>query len=131
MNKTQYGYQVRTNLSYDDAITRATAELKKEGFGVLTEIDVKDTLKKKIDFDFRRYIILGACNPHLASRMLSEEIEIGLLMPCNVIVYENDDGTATVSFLSPKVMLSVSGRTDLVGAADEAEGKIQRVAEAI
>ncbi|HUU44720.1 MAG TPA: DUF302 domain-containing protein [Acidobacteriota bacterium] len=131
MKKTQYGYQITTGLSYDDAIAKTTAELKKEGFGVLTEIDMKKTLKRKIDFDFRRYIILGACNPQMASAMLSEEIEIGLLLPCNVIVYENDDGTATVSFLSPKLMLEISGRTDLKAHGDQAEDLIRRVAEAM
>lgn len=131
MKETQYGYQVVTSLSYDDAITKATEELKKEGFGILTEINVTETLKKKIDLDFRRYIILGACNPVLAGQMLLEEIEIGLLMPCNVIVYENDDGTATVSFLSPKTMLAVSGRADLISAAEEAEEMIVRVARSM
>lgn len=131
MKETQYGYQVVTKLSYDDAITKATEELQKEGFGILTEIDVAATLKTKIDLDFRRYIILGACNPHLAAQMLDEEIEIGLLMPCNVIVYENDDGTATVSFLSPKTMLKVSGRADLISAAEQAEEMILRVAQSL
>ena len=131
MKETQYGYQITTDLQYDDAIAKVTEELKKEGFGILTEINVKDTLKKKIDLDFRRYIILGACNPHLASQMLTEELEIGLLLPCNVIVYDNDNGTATVSFLSPKAMLTVSGRTDLMSVAEEAEAIIRRVAEAM
>ena len=131
MQKTKYGYSVRTSLSYDDAIHRVTDELKKAGFGILTEIDVKGTLKKKIDLDFRRYVILGACNPRLASQMLAEEIEVGLLMPCNVIVYENDDRTATVSLLSPKAMLAVSGRNDMIALADEAEGLIAGVAQSL
>ena len=131
MNETNYGYQVKTALSYDQAVERVTEELSKQGFGILTEIDIKATLKKKIDLDFRRYVILGACNPHLASQMLAEETEIGLLLPCNVIVYENDEGTSTVSFLSPKTMLGVSGRSDLVGLADEAEAMIRRAAEAM
>ncbi|HWO58206.1 MAG TPA: DUF302 domain-containing protein [bacterium] len=128
MTKIKYGYSVKTRLAYDDAVAKVTEELKKAGFGVLTEIDVKGTLKKKLDLDFRRYVILGACNPVLASRMLAEEIEVGLLMPCNVIVYENDDHTATVSFLSPRAMLSVTGRDDLVATADEAEKLISGVA---
>ena len=131
MKKTKYGYSVNTTLSYDDAIVRATDELKKAGFGILTEIDVKGTLKKKLDLDFRRYIILGACNPVLASQMLAEEIEIGLLMPCNVIVYENDDRTATVSFLSPQAMFSVTGRSDLGHVAEEAESLIAGVAHSL
>jgi uncharacterized protein (DUF302 family) len=128
MIKTRYGYSVKTRLAYDDAIARVTEELKKAGFGILTEIDVKGTLKKKLDLDFRRYVILGACNPVLASRMLAEEIEVGLLMPCNVIVYENDDRLATISLLSPRAMLSVTGRDDLVATADEAEKLIAGVA---
>lgn len=131
MEKTKYGYSVRTRLGYDEAVARVTEELKKAGFGILTEIDVKSTLKKKLDLDFRRYIILGACNPNLASRMLAEELEIGLLMPCNAIVYENDDHTATISLLSPKAMLSVTGRDDLVGTAEEAEKLISGVAETL
>ena len=129
MNKTNYAYSVKTSLKFDDAIAKVTDELKKGGFGILTEIDVKDTLKKKIDFDFRRYRILGACNPHLASKALSAEIEIGLLMPCNVIVYENNDNTATVSFLSPKAQFAATGRTDMGPMVDEAEGLITRIAE--
>ena len=131
MHKTRYGYSVKTKLSYDDAVARVTDELKKAGFGILTEIDVKATLKKKIDLDFRRYVILGACNPHLASQMLAEEIEIGLLLPCNAIVYENDDHTATVSLLSPRAMLSVTGRDDLIQTADDAEALISGVAAAL
>lgn len=131
MLKTQYGYQITTDLSYDDAIAKATEELKKEGFGILTEIDVSKTLKQKIDLDFRRYIILGACNPHFASQMLQEEIEIGLLMPCNVIVYEGDDKQTVVSFLSPKTMLEITGRDDLKSVADQVEEIIARVAAAM
>jgi uncharacterized protein (DUF302 family) len=118
-------------MNYDDAVIRVTDELKKAGFGILTEIDVKATLKKKIDLDFRRYVILGACNPNMASQMLAEEIEVGLLMPCNVIVYENDDHTATVSLLSPTAMLSVTGRTDLAAIADQAESLIYGVAQSL
>jgi uncharacterized protein (DUF302 family) len=129
MNKTNYAYSVKTDLPFDQAIAKATDELKKSGFGILTEIDVKDTLKKKIDLDFRRYRILGACNPHLASKALSAELEIGLLMPCNVIVYENDDHTATVSFLSPKAQFEATGRDDMGPLIDEAEGLIKKIAE--
>lgn len=129
MEKTNYAYSVKTSLSFDDAIARATEELKKDGFGVLTEIDVKDTLKKKIDLDFRRYKILGACNPHLASQALQAETEIGLLLPCNVIVYENDDQTATISFLSPRAQFSVVGRDDMGELVEKAEGILKGVAE--
>lgn len=131
MKKTKYGYSVKTELGYDAAVARVTDELKNAGFGILTEIDVKGTLKRKIDLDFRKYVILGACNPKLASQMLQEEIEVGLLMPCNVIVYENDDHTATVSLLSPKAMLAISGRDDLVAVADQAESLIAGVAKSL
>ena len=129
MTKTHYAYSVKTDLTFGQAIEKVTEELKKGGFGVLTEIDVKDTLKKKLDLEFRRYRILGACNPQLASKALQGELEIGLLLPCNVIVYENDDHTATVSFLSPKAQFSVVGRGDMGPLADEAEGIIKKIAE--
>jgi uncharacterized protein (DUF302 family) len=129
MKKTNYGYSVKTELSFDDAIAKATEELKKDGFGVLTEIDVKSTLKQKLDMDFRRYTILGACNPHLASQALQAETEIGLLLPCNVIVYENDDNTATISFLSPKTQFSVTGRNDMGELVDKAEALIEGIAQ--
>jgi len=128
MKKTNYAYSVKTGLSYDAAVAKVTEELKKEGFGILTEIDVKATMKKKLDLDFRRYVILGACNPHFASQMLAEEIEVGLLMPCNVIVYENDDHTATISLLSPKAQFQLVGRADLAPMAEEVERIIGRIA---
>lgn len=128
MKKTKYGYSVKTSLSFDQAVAKTTEELKKDGFGVLTEIDVKGTLKKKLDLDFRRYVILGACNPLLASKALLEETEIGLLLPCNVIVYENDDNSATVAFLSPKAQFSLCGRSDIAPLADEAESLISGIA---
>jgi len=86
----QYGFSKTIDLPYEQAIEKVTAELKKEGFGVLTFIDVKETLKQKINVDFKKYAILGACNPPIAHRALQEEEEIGLLLPCNVIVYEKD-----------------------------------------
>ncbi len=88
-----YGLRITTKLSYDDAIARTKDALKEQGFGVLTEIDVKRTLKEKRNFEFRRYVILGACNPGFAQRALTSEIDIGLLLPCNVVVYESDEGT--------------------------------------
>ena len=88
----ELGTKVQTDIDYDDAVTRVRKLLAEQGFGILTEIDVKSTLKTKIDAGFRRYIILGACNPALAHRALSKEIDVGLMLPCNVIVYENDDG---------------------------------------
>ena len=99
-----YGLRVTTELPYDDAIARMKDALKEQGFGVLTEIDVKRTLKEKKDIDFRRYVILGACNPSFAARALSSDIDIGLLLPCNVVVYETDDGTV-VETIDPIVTL--------------------------
>ena len=112
-NKTKndpvdYGFRAALAAPYAEAVTKVTEALKKEGFGVLTEIDVKATLKKKLDADFRKYIILGACNPVLANQALRSELEIGLLLPCNVIVYENDAGDGSVvSIVDPLVMLGV------------------------
>ena len=93
MEETRYGLRVELPLAYEQAVERATAALKTQGFGVLTTIDVQQTLKQKLDRNFRKYVILGACNPPLADRALHAELEIGLLLPCNVIVYEAVAGT--------------------------------------
>jgi uncharacterized protein (DUF302 family) len=92
-----YGFRATLDVPYQTAIERTTAALKEEGFGVLTEIDVKATLKEKINADFRRYVILGACNPALAHRALSANLNVGLLLPCNVIVYEEGDGSVVTA----------------------------------
>ena len=92
-----YGISREIGVDFEEAVSRARESLQKEGFGVLTEIDVKDTLRRKLDLEFRRYIILGACNPPLAHRALGLDLQVGLLLPCNVIVYENDSGGSTVS----------------------------------
>ncbi|MCH7619158.1 MAG: DUF302 domain-containing protein [Candidatus Marinimicrobia bacterium] len=94
--------------TYEETIEKVMEELKKVGFGILTTIDVKETLKKKIDADFRKYIILGACNPNLAHRALQSEIKLGLLLPCNVIVYEEEKGRTTVSILNPEMMSEIA-----------------------
>lgn len=126
---SKYGFRKTVDLPYDEAVAKTRAALKDEGFGVLTEINIQEKLKEKIDVDFRRYIILGACNPPLAYRSLTEELELGLLLPCNVIVYEADDATkSVVAVVDAKSMLSVVGvnpELDLV-AADVAE-RLQRV----
>lgn len=122
-----YGFRAILNIPYEEAIEKATAALKEEGFGVLTEIDVKATLKKKLDADFRRYIILGACNPHLAYQALQNELEIGLLLPCNVIVYETDEGQSVVSIVDPISMLGVVNKDELKGVANEAKTHLTRV----
>ena len=126
----QYGFSKSVDLPYEQVIDKVTAELKKEGFGVLTTIDVKDTLKKKIDVDFKKYTILGACNPPLAHRALQTEEEIGLLLPCNVIVYENEN-KSVVSIFDPALMSKAVENEKLNPIADEVREKLQRVFEAV
>lgn len=126
----EMGMTVALAMPYEEAIERVTAALKEEGFGVLTEIDVKATLKKKIDVDFQRYIILGACNPKLAHRALSTTLEIGLMLPCNVIVYEQGEGSV-VSIVDPLMMLDVADHPELCDVADEAKARLARVVDAL
>jgi uncharacterized protein (DUF302 family) len=125
-----YGFSKVTDYSFEQAVEKATEELKKEGFGVLTTIDVKDTLKKKLDVDFKKYIILGACNPPFAHRALQAEEELGLLLPCNVIVYEKDDKTV-VSIFDPMVMTGIIDNPALKEIATEVKTKLERVLESI
>ena len=126
---SKYGFSRTLDVPYQEAVEKATAALKKEGFGVLCEIDIKEKLKEKLGVDFRRYIILGACNPPLAYKTLLEEINIGLLLPCNVIVYEADEaGKSVVAAIDAKTMLSVVGdNTTLNAVAAEVNEKLQRV----
>jgi uncharacterized protein (DUF302 family) len=124
---TDYGFRATLNVPYEQAVEKATAALKEEGFGVLTEIDVKATLKKKLDADFRRYIILGACNPKLAYQALQNELEIGLLLPCNVIVYETNEGQSIVSIVDPLSMLGVVENLKLDPIAQKARTRLRRV----
>ncbi len=126
-----YGISKEVSYGYDDAVTKAREALAKEGFGVLTEIDVKATLKKKIDKDFRKYIILGACNPMKAFSALSAEVEIGLLLPCNVIVYEKDDGKVVVSAIDPAVAMSMVDNEELASLATEVREMLGRVIDAL
>lgn len=128
--KTDYGIRTRLEIPYTEAIEKTTQALQDQGFGVLTEIDVKATLKKKLDADFRRYVILGACNPHLANQALNAELEIGLLLPCNVIVYEDGDGSV-VSIADPNVMMQAAATEELEPLAAEARRRLERVAEAL
>jgi len=120
----QYGFSKTTEYKFDQAIDKVTEELKKEGFGVLTTINVKDTLKKKIDVDFKNYTILGACNPPFAHQVLQAEEEIGLLLPCNVIVYEKDDKTV-VSVFDPMTMTAVIDNPKIKTVAEEVKKKIR------
>ncbi|RME82277.1 MAG: DUF302 domain-containing protein [Caldilineae bacterium] len=120
-----YGLFKTVTLSYDDAVAAVTEALKSQGFGVLTTIDVKATLRKKLDVDFKPYVILGACNPRLAYRALQSENDIGLLLPCNVIVYDNQDGTSTVGILDPEKMMGFVGNPALEPIAAEARSLLQ------
>lgn len=132
MGKLRYGFETTlAGVSYDDALRRVTDALKDEGFGVLTEIDVSATLKKKLDVDFRRYMILGACNPALAYRALAAEPHIGLLLPCNVVVQETDEGSVVVSIASARAMFARVDNTDVAPVAEEADARLRRVFDAI
>ena len=119
------------NTSYEDAISKVTDALKEEGFGVLTEIDVKSTLKKKLDVDFRKYMILGVCNPPYAFRTLQTDLDVGLLLPCNVIVYETDDKKAYISALNPVSALEVIKSHELRKIAAVVSEKLKRVVEKV
>ena len=116
---SDYGMSQVYNGSVVEAEAAITAALKEVGFGVLTRIDVADTLKKKIDYDRAPYVILGACNPKVASEALEMEEELGLLLPCNVIVYQNSKGETVVSVIEPETMLSVVNRDDMISLATE------------
>lgn len=117
------------DISYEEAVEKVTEELKKEGFGILTEIDVKATFKKKIDKDFKKYIILGACNPNFAFRALTAESNVGLFLPCNVIVYEREDGKTVVSIVDPIVMVSMFDDEEVKKVASEVAPILKRVSE--
>ncbi|MEW6511789.1 MAG: DUF302 domain-containing protein [Bacteroidota bacterium] len=125
-----YGISRSVGLGYDQAVTKVTDELKREGFGVLTTIDVKETMRQKLGVDFRRYVILGACNPPLAYRALSADEAIGLLLPCNVVVYETGGGT-TVAAFDPRVISTLVDTPELRVVAEEARAKLERVIAAV
>jgi len=130
--ETKYGIKHVVNYTYEEAVVKITAALAEQGFGVLTEIDVKATLKKKIDQDFTKYVILGACNPGLAYEALSEEMDIGLLLPCNVIVYEHpENGKTVIGVIDPEMMVQATGRTDLVEFAKNVREKLQNAIAAV
>ncbi len=131
MDTTTLGLTVRLHTDYETAVSRVTEALKTEGFGVLTEIDVQATLKKKLDVDFRPYKILGACNPPLAYRALSAAPEVGLLLPCNVTVAQIETGVIEISLVDPLSMLGVVNKPELEAVAREARERLERVAAAL
>jgi uncharacterized protein (DUF302 family) len=132
MKETRYGMGIEVALPYERAVERATEELKNEGFGILTTIDVKQTMKQKLDKEFRKYTILGACNPPLAYRAFEAELEIGLLLPCNVVVYETDANHSVVSAMAPIVGLGmVGGDPTLKDVAREADERLRRALKAL
>lgn len=126
----KYGYTKRVSLSFDEAVEKTKEALAANGFGVLTEIDVQATLKKKIDVDFDKYLILGACNPPFAHKALMAEKEIGLLLPCNVIVYE-DVGEIFVSAILPTIAMNMVENESLGEIAKEVETKLKTVIDSI
>lgn len=126
MQETAYGLTVAVALPFDEAVTRATDALKAEGFGVLTTIDVRQTLKEKLGKEFRRYVILGACNPPLAAQAFDVELEVGLLLPCNVIVYETGPHSSVVGAMAPLAALGLVGdNRELASVATEADRRLR------
>jgi len=127
----KYYFSKVVTLSFDDAVEKAMAELKKEGFGVITEIDVKQTLKKKLDVDFKRYRILGACNPPFAYKALQVEDKIGTMLPCNVIVQEIEGGRVEVAVIDPVASMQAVANPALKDVAEKVQAKLKKVIENI
>ena len=127
---SELGFQSTLNMPYETALEKVTAALKVEGFGILTNIDVRETMKKKLDVDFRKYSILGACNPPLAHKALTARPDVGLLLPCNVIVYEEGDSTV-VNIIDPMSMTNFIQDPALDEVAEEARQRLKRVSEAL
>ena len=124
-----YFFSKIVNYDFDKAIAKVTEELKKEGFGVLTEIDVKETFKKKLDIDFKKYRILGACNPHFAYEAIQKEDKIGTMLPCNIIVQEHENGTVEVTAVDPVASMMAVKNDALGSLALQVRGKLSKVIE--
>lgn len=131
MKETSYGYSKVVAMGYDEAIAFITEEIKKEGFGILTTIDVTETFKQKLGVEFKPYTILGACNPHFAHQSLLAEEEIGLMLPCNIIVYVNDANETVISAIKPVASMQAVQNPALAGFAIEVQGKIKSIMENI
>ena len=127
----QYSFNKKLGISFEEAVDKVIDELKKEGFGVLTDIDVQKTLKKKIDVDFRKYRILGACNPPFAYKALQAESRIGTMLPCNVIVQETEDGQVEVSAIDPIASMQTIENPELTEIADQVQSKLKKVVESL
>ena len=131
-SKSGYGIFRAVVMSYEEAVEKATATLKEQGFGILTEIDVRATMKTKLDKEFTKYVILGACNPALAYRALNTELDIGLLLPCNVTVYEEpDSGKTVISAIDPSILVRATGVEALQPIAEEVSAKLTAALQAV
>ncbi len=126
-----YGFVVKTKGTFNEVVAKVSEELSNEGFGILTRIDVNDVLKKKLGVDKRPYTILGACNPPLAHRALEADPDIGMLLPCNVVVREEDDASVTVGFIDPAAVLGLVGRDDIATVGMEVRARLERVRDAV